>query len=137
MSIGRLFIDSNIPMYVAGRDHVNREPARRLLARVRSGREDACTSTEALQEILFRYVGLGRVDLARSVYDLFVQLCPTVLPVTLADTDLARDMVAVATRASVRDAIHATVMLNNGITRIATFDARFDTIEGIERVELI
>ena len=81
-----VFIDSNIPMYVAGRDHPLREPARRLLESVRSGRVEGCTSTEVLQEILYRYSGLKRLDLARDVYDLFVQICPTVLAVTLADT---------------------------------------------------
>lgn len=48
------FIDSNIPMYVAGREHANREPARRFLERVRKGSVEACTSTEVLQEILYR-----------------------------------------------------------------------------------
>jgi predicted nucleic acid-binding protein len=37
----------------------------------------------------------------------------------------------------VRDAIHAAVMLNNDVARIATFDSGFDQIDGIERVPLI
>jgi len=32
----RVFVDSNIPMYVAGRPHPNREPARRFLERMRA-----------------------------------------------------------------------------------------------------
>ena len=43
-----------------------------------------------LQEILYRYSALTRRDLAAAVYDLFAQLCPVVLPVTLADTDRAK-----------------------------------------------
>jgi predicted nucleic acid-binding protein len=43
-----VFIDSNVPMYVAGREHRNREPARRLLDRVRAARVDGCTSTKVL-----------------------------------------------------------------------------------------
>jgi len=89
----RVFIDSNIPMYVAGREHANREPSRRFLRRVREGKVDALSSTEVLQEILYRYASLGRLDLAREVYDLFVEVCPVVLGVTLADTDRARDLV--------------------------------------------
>ncbi len=131
-----IFIDSNVPMYVAGRDHACREPARRFLERVRSGDVEACTSTEVLQEILYRYVGLKRRDLARSVYDLFVQLCPVVLPVSLADTDLARDLVAGRHHIGARDAIHAAVMLNNDVRTIATFDADFDRIPKIERMNL-
>jgi predicted nucleic acid-binding protein len=132
----KVFIDSNLPMYVAGREHPLREPARRFLERVRKGDVDACTSTEVLQEILYRYVGLRRPELATEVYDLFVQLCNTVFAVTLADTDRARDLVARGTGTSVHDLIHAAVMLNNGVTRIASFDSGFDSVPGVRRVAL-
>jgi predicted nucleic acid-binding protein len=129
-----VFLDSNLPMYVAGRDHAHREPARRYLARVRAGDLEACTSTEVLQEILYRYSSLRRLDLARRVYDLFVQLCPTVHPVTLADTDRARDLLAQVEGISARDAIHVAVALNNGVSTIASFDAGFDGVPGIRRL---
>lgn len=132
----KVFVDSNVPMYVAGRDHPLRDPARRFLARVQAGQEEAITSTEVLQEILYRYVGLKRRDLARQVYDLFVDLCASVLPVTIADTDRAKRLVVDAPDAGVRDAMHVAVMLNNDLTRIATFDTGFDRFEGIHRVEL-
>jgi hypothetical protein len=131
-----VFVDSNIPMYVAGRDHPHREPARRFLDRVRAGEIEACTSTEVLQEILYRYAGLGRLDLARQVYELFVQICPVVMPVTLADTDRAKALLVNGTGIGARDAVHAAVMLNNGVHQIATFDAGFDRIGELERVEL-
>ena len=90
-----------------------------------------------LQEILWRYSALGRLDLAASVYDLFVQICPEVLPVTLADTDRARQLLVSAAKGfSARDAIHAAVMLNHSIKAIATFDAGFDAMKGIQRVLL-
>jgi predicted nucleic acid-binding protein len=131
-----IFVDSNVPMYVAGREHPLRGAALRLLERARAGDIDICTSTEVLQEILYRYVALKRHDLAASVYDLFVQLCPVVLPVTLADTDRARRLIADHPRISVRDAIHAAVMLNHDITEVATFDEGFDGIPGVRRVDL-
>jgi len=131
-----VFVDSNIPMYVAGRDHPHREPARRLLARARAGEIGACTSTEVLQEILYRYAGLRRLDLAREVYDLFVQLCLKVFPVTLADTDRAKELACSGAGIGVRDAIHAAVMINNDVPEIATFDGGFDRIHGIERLRL-
>lgn len=131
-----VFVDSNIPMYVAGREHPNRAPSRRFLERVRTGEVEACTSVEVLQEILYRYASLRRLDLARQVYELFVHICPVVLPVTLADTDRARDILCSATTVSARDALHAAVMLNAGIERIATFDQGFDTIQGIRREAL-
>lgn len=123
-------------MYVAGSAHKNREPALRFLRRVRNGSVDACTSTEVLQEILYRYSALGRRDLAGRVYDNFVDLCPAVLPITLAETDRARVLLTANDRLSARDAIHAAVMLNNDISQIATFDKAFDAVGGVERVGL-
>lgn len=131
-----IFVDSNIPMYVAGREHPNREPARRFMARVRDGELSACTNTEVLQEILYRYRALNRREVGCKVYDLFVQLCPEVFPVSLADTDRAKELVCGDPPVAVRDAIHAAVMLNHEVHRIATFDRGFDGIEGIERLTL-
>lgn len=131
-----VFIDSNIPMYVAGRPHPHREPARHFLEKVRSGDVEGVTSTEVLQEILYRYSAIRRLDLAGAVYDLFVQICPVVLPVTLADTDRARELLPGLRKASARDALHTAVMLNNGIREIATFDESFDGIPGVRRMTL-
>lgn len=132
----KVFIDSNIPMYVSGGDHPHREPSRRLLERVRKGQVEAYTSTEVLQEILYRYSALGRRDFGRELYDLFVEVCPVVLSVTLADTDRARDLLVAVDGISARDAVHAGVMLNHGIEWIATYDAGFDRVPGIRRVKL-
>lgn len=131
-----IFVDSNIPMYVAGRDHPNRELARRFLETARAGRIDLCTSVEVLQEILHRYVGLKRPDLAAEVYELFIEVCPVVFPVTLSDTDRAKSLVGSVAGISVRDAVHAAVMLNNKVTEIATFDAGFDQIPELKRSDL-
>jgi hypothetical protein len=131
-----VFVDSNVPMYVAGRDHPLRGPARRFLDRARAGEVEICTSTEVLQEILYRYAALRRLDLAAAVYDLFVQLCPVVLPVTLADTDRARALLMDTPGISARDAVHAAVMINGEIVEIATFDEGFDDIPGLRRVRM-
>lgn len=131
-----VFVDSNIPMYVAGRDHPLRSPALRFLERARAGELEIVTSAEVLQEILYRYAALKRLDLAAAVYDLFVELCPVVWPVTLADTDRARQILVSAPGVSARDAVHAAVMLNNSATTIATFDRGFDDISGIKRLPL-
>ena len=132
----KVFVDSNIPMYVAGAEHPNREPATRFLESAGEAGLDLCTSTEVLQEILFRYTVLGRADLAERVYDLFVALIPEVFTVTLADTDLAKRILLSTPGLSARGAIHAGVMLNRDVTSIATFDRGFDRVEGVGRVEM-
>ena len=132
-----VFIDSNVPMYVAGGEHPSREPSRRFLDRIRRGELKGCTSTEVLQEILYRYSALGRRQVAREVYDLFVEICPVVLGVTLADTDRARDLLLGVAGISARDAVHAAVMLNHGVEWIASFDRGFDDVPGVRRAELV
>jgi predicted nucleic acid-binding protein len=132
----KVFVDSNVPMYVAGRDHPNRAPAKRFLEKVRRGDVEAHTSTEVLQEILYRYSSLKRLDLAAQVYDLFVQICPVVFPVTLADADRAKALVCGKAAVAPRDALHAAVMLNNGVPLVATFDSDFECIPGIKRYDM-
>jgi predicted nucleic acid-binding protein len=131
-----IFVDSNIPMYVAGREHPNRGPSLRLLERARAGEIRICSSTEVLQEILYRYTSIERRELGYRVYDLFVALCPVVFSVTLADTDRAKELLTRTHGPSVRDAVHAAVMLNNDVEEIATFDRGFDSIDGVKRVDL-
>ena len=130
------FIDSNIPMYVAGRDHPLREPSLRFLKRVQKGEVDAWTSAEVLQEVLHRYSALKRLDLAIAVYEDFARICPNVLPVTIEDTDRAKEILRNTPGVSSRDALHAAVMLNHEISDIATFDRGFDDIPGIRRLNL-
>jgi predicted nucleic acid-binding protein len=130
----KIFLDANVPMYAAGSDHPNRAGAQSLIRRVSKGEIDACTSTEILQEVFYRYTNLGLRQLAIDVYDSFVEICPVVLPVTLADTDRARDLLSKHASLTPRDAIHAAVMLNHDVTWIATFDTDFDRVPGIRRM---
>ena len=67
---------------------------------------------------------------------MFVEICPVVHPITLADTDRARDLLQTVAGISARDAIHAAVMFNHKVTSIATFDKGFDQIPGIQRAKL-
>ena len=130
-----VFVDSNIPMYVAGTDHPHRDPSVRFLEEAQDDGLELCTSTEVLQEILYRYAGLGRRELGARVYDLFVALMPEVFDVTLADTDLAKTILLSHAGISARDAVHAGVMINREVRVIATFDRGFGDIDGITRLE--
>lgn len=106
----------------------------RFLARVHAGEIHAVTSTEVLQEILHRYHRLGHPDIAGQVYNLVVQLCAEVLPVTVADSDVCVNLMQVV-GGSVRDALHVAVMRNNGLEAVATYDVGFDAY-GVQRWSL-
>jgi len=83
------------------------------------------TSTEVLQEILYRYSSLHRPDLAREVHDLFVETYPVILSGAGGYGPRTRFGLRLA-GISARDAVHAAVLLNHGVEWIATFDDGFD-----------
>jgi len=133
----RYFLDSDIFMYAAGRSHPLKAPCVAILRRVAGEKLDVVTNAEVLQEILYRYGAIGEshrgLHLARLAVD---QVGGDVLPVTLADMQVAFDLVArygAAIRS--RDAIHAASMLNNGLTHLISADSHFDAIEEITRVD--
>ena len=57
-----IFLDSNIPMYLIGAPHANKDAARRALEWWITRGERLVTSAEVMQEILHRYVAIGRLD---------------------------------------------------------------------------
>ena len=70
------------------------------------------------------------------MYDAFVQVCPIIYDVTLADTDRARDLLGELDEISARDAVHAAVMLNRGVEWVASFDRAFQDVPGIRLYNL-
>ena len=132
---GPYFLDTNIIMYAVGKDHPYRQPCRAALEQVERDEIDVVTSVEVLQEVLHRYYSLNRPDLAELAYRSLEKDCEQILPVNKADLDRAFDLLKIHPDIRCRDAVHAAVMLNNGLTHILSTDTHFDHIAGITRVE--
>lgn len=133
----KYFLDTNIFMYAAGREHPLKGPCVAFLRRVAREEVEALTNTEVLQEILYRYRAIGErergLHLARLAVD---QVGGEVLPVTLADMQRAFGLVArYGIDIMARDAVHAATMLNNGLTHLISADSHFDVIEGVTRLD--
>jgi uncharacterized protein len=128
-----IFVDSNIPMYLVGADHPNKEIARVLLERAITDGELLATDAEVLQEILHRYVAIERRDAIEPATAALLGVVDEVYPVERADVERARQIV-LATRLSARDAVHLAIMRRRGIDRIMTFDRAFDEVDGISPV---
>jgi hypothetical protein len=129
-----IFVDSNIPMYLAGADHPNKHAARRLLERAIVDNEPLVTDVEVLQEILHRYAAIDRRDAIGPAFEAILGVIDVVHPIELEDAQRARGLVASGARLSARDAVHAAVMARRDIRRILTFDEGFDQVPGIERL---
>ena len=129
-----ILIDSNIPMYLIGADHPNKIDARRELERMISDRERLVTDAEAFQEILHRFLAIGRRDAIQPAYDALAGVVDAILQVTEADVMEAKDTAAGYPALSARDALHIAVMRHHGIDRILTFDRGFDAVPGVKRL---
>jgi hypothetical protein len=132
----KYFLDTNIFMYAAGRDHPLKASCVAVLRRVSREELDVLTNTEVLQELLYRYGAIGELQrglhLARLAVD---QVAGEVLPVTIVDMHRAFDLFdRYGTEITGRDAVHAATILNNSLTHIISADSHFDIIEGITRL---
>jgi uncharacterized protein len=130
-----MLVDANILMYAAGALHSNKGPSARLLDRVARGDVAATINAETLQEILHRYRAINRWRDGRVLYDLARQVFPSVLPVSSDILDRARELLDHHPTLMARDALHAAVVMHEGLEVICSYDRDFDVIPGITRVE--
>ena len=129
-----IFLDSNVPMYLVGAQHPHKRDARLTLERLLTNAERLVTDVEALQEILHRYVAIGRRDAIQPAFDALLGVVDEVFAVELADAERAKRIVLGNSRLSARDALHLAVMERQGISRIMSFDTGFDGFPGITRI---
>ncbi len=129
-----IFLDSNVPMYLVGAPHPNKDATRRILERLIAAEERLVTDVEVIQEILHRYTAIRRRDAVGPCVDALLELADEVFAVEVADALRARGLVMAREERSARAAIHAAVMERRGVRRIVSFDGGFDALEGVERI---
>jgi predicted nucleic acid-binding protein len=127
-----LFVDSNVPMYLIGTAHPNRDALADYL-RAHPG-EDFVTSAEVYQEIVHRYVAADRREAIADAFTLLDGLVVGVFDIVRADVDAAHRIALDQRQLSGRDCLHLAVMRRRGVHRILTMDRGFDLWPGIERL---
>jgi predicted nucleic acid-binding protein len=129
-----ILVDSNIPMYLVGSPHPHKADAQRLLEKLIADRERLVTDAEVLQEILHRYVAIDRRDAIQPGFDALMGAVDEVLTVDRRAVERAKQIVLGYRQLSARDAVHLSVMEQNGIHEILSFDAGLDAFPGITRL---
>jgi predicted nucleic acid-binding protein len=129
-----ILVDSNIPMYLVGAAHPNKEAARRAVEEAVAAGEALCTDAEVLQEILHRYSAIRRPKDIDPAFDALLSIVDIVYPIERADVERARRLLQTTPSLSARDAVHIAVMQARDIGRILSFDVGFDGIPGIVRL---
>jgi predicted nucleic acid-binding protein len=123
-------------MYLVGAEHPHKVDARRILERAIGAGERLVTDAEVPQEILHRYVAIGRRDAISPAFEALIAIVDEVFPIDLATVTRAKEIVLSYPRLSARDAVHVAVLQAHDIVRIATFDRGFDEIPGLERISV-
>lgn len=129
-----ILVDSNIPMYLVGAPHPHKADAQRLLEKLITERQRLVTDAEVLQEILHRYVAIDRRDAIQPALDALFGVVDQVFTVDRKVVERAKNIVLGYRQLSARDAVHLSVMEQNGIDQILSFDAGFDVFPGITRL---
>ena len=129
-----ILVDSNIPMYLIGSPHPHKTDAQRLLEKLIADRERLVTDAEVLQEILHRYVAIDRRDAIQPAFDALLGVVDEVLSVDRGTVERAKQIVLGYRQLSARDAVHLSVMEQNAIRQIVSFDSGFDAFPGIVRL---
>jgi predicted nucleic acid-binding protein len=129
-----IFIDSNVPMYLVGGEHPNKEAARRLVERLVADGEPMITSAEVFQEILRRYAALHRLDSIAPAFALLHGIVDRIAEVGITDVERARAWLLSTPGLSARDAIHAAVLERESVVRVLSFDRGFDQLPFVSRV---
>ena len=137
MSKEIFFLDVNVPMYAAGKEHAYKTPCVWLMTEIAEGHIIVAIDTEIIQEVLYRYGALGHWQIGATMATSLLDIVPTVYPILVAD---AREVVELFKRyakqgVKARDPIHVAVMSNNALTKIISTDAHFDRVEGIVRLD--
>lgn len=134
----KVFIDTNIPIYAAGQEHPNKILSIKVLEQVSDGKIIGVTSTEVLQEILYRYQAINLLKKGLEVFDNFLQIIDDVLSINLQIINEARNLLAKNYNQNIfpRDAIHVATMSYYGINYIATHDKHFRLFKHIKYISL-
>lgn len=129
-----ILVDSNVPMYLVGASHPLKHDAIRLLERLVVDQRRLVTDAEVLQEILHRYTAIERRDAVQPAFDALLGVVDEVFPISLENTQRAKEIVLGASALSARDAIHVAVMEQHGVKDILSFDHGFDGVPGVTRI---
>lgn len=126
-------LDTNVFVYAQGGSHPYREPCRAVLAA--ADPEAYGVDVETLQEILDVYARRGQRRIALVTVADVLDSFPDPFPISRREIEEAAAIVDAHPRLSPRDAIHAAVVLTNGLEGIVSTDRAFDRVPGLVRFD--
>ena len=130
-----IFIDSNVPMYLVGAAHPNKDRAVAVLTQLVRDGEQLVTDVEVYQEILHRYTAIQRPNAIDAAFESLDAIVDETFTFGMSEIRAARALLSSVDGLSARDALHVAVMRKAGARRILSFDGGFDTCPDIDRLK--
>ena len=130
------FVDTNVPIYAARRDHPYKEPCAEIIRIIANNPTRFITDAEVLQELMHHYLRTNRWTIGREVFGRFEMLLQgRIEPTYPEDVRRAAQMADRIHQANSRDLIHASVMSRKGTRLIISTDVDFDRIPELRRLD--
>jgi predicted nucleic acid-binding protein len=129
------FVDTAVIMYANGVEHPLQAPCRRIMRGIADGQIEAVTSTEVVQEILHRFIAIGRPEIGARIATLTMDAFAPVLPITHALMRRVPDLAGKYPSLAARDLIHVATCIHEGITDIISPDRGFDVVAEVRRID--
>ena len=130
------FLDTNVPIYAVGSEHPYKRPCARILRMAARNPESFITDAKVLQELIHRYLSLGRWQVGREVFRRFCTVMEgRIEPVGHQDAHPAAELADRHQGVNARDLIHTAVMQRLGSQCIISSDRDFDRMPDITRLD--
>ena len=130
------FVDTNIPIYAAGRDHRYKEPCARIIRVIADNPTHFITDAEVLQELMHHYLRTNRWTVGREIFRRFETLLRgRIEPTYPEDVREAARLADQSLQSNSRDLVHASVMRRYGTSLVISTDTDFDRIPGVRRLD--
>lgn len=132
-----ILVDTNVPIYAAGRPHPLKDPCREVLGLISGHPDRFITSAEVLQELLHRYLTQGAWQQGRALLRDFADLMDDRIALVSAEDVLRASVLADEHTdvTSARNLLHVAVMTRLGAEFIASADRGFDAFPEVRRLD--
>jgi len=130
-----MFIDANIFVMAALGSDLKSKRCREYLARVENGEQRAITSVLVLHEVLRSLETYTKSREKAAGKTLRFASLPNLRVCEVTKGHFSDSVAYFKAGLEPRDALHAAVMLSNGVEKILSYDRDFDAIKEVRRVE--
>lgn len=122
-------------MYAIGKPHLYKAPCQTILKKAASNAMEFNIDVELCQELLYVYGRRGERKQGLKTVESLIELFPNVFPVDSSVILETKTLMDKYPNLIARDAIHAAVVLVNGLDGIVSVDKVFSDIKGLKRFE--